>query len=240
MSWRIPWIRIPESRIPGIYYVTYVLRHRYRDTISLLGLDRPDRLEIQVRNIARNSKLPFLLIMTTHRKRKENSSLAARVDFVGVEMSPCSYCEKRELTCVVSPDSLKCSEYIRLKRKYNVEGPSTSDWQAIDTLKERLEHKTEETLQVIVAVAAKLACLQKQQRLLRTCAQEMLRQGFKTLDELEEAEAKGKEEREVQERAAVNSAALADSSWLEPLSDKQLNQLLLDFPESTAELQPSY
>jgi hypothetical protein len=137
-------------------------------------------------------------------------------------MSPCSYCKKQELKYVVSPDSLKCSKYIRLKRKYDVEGPSASDWRAIDTLKERLERKTEETLQVIVAVAAKLACLQKQQRLLRTCTQEMLKQGFKTLDKLEEAEAKGKEEREAQKHAAVNSVALADPSWFEPLSEEQL------------------
>jgi hypothetical protein len=57
---------------------------------------------------------------------------------------------------------------------------------------------------------------------------------------LDKVEAKEKEEKEIQERAAVNSAALADSSWLEPLSDEQLNQLLLDFPEGTAELQPLY
>jgi hypothetical protein len=222
--------------------VTYVLRHQCCDTIPFLGLDRLDRLEIQVRNIARNSKLTFLLIMTTRRKRKENSSLAARVDFTGVEIekSPCSYCEKRELKCVVSPDSLKCSEYICLKRKYDVDSPSASDWRAIDTLKERLERETEETLQVMVAVAAKLAYLQKQQRLLRSRAQEMLRRGFKTLDELEEAEAKEKEEKEVQERAAVDPVALVDPSWFEPLSEEQLNQLLLDFPEGTAELQPSH
>jgi hypothetical protein len=218
----------------------YVLRHRCRDTIPLLGLDRPDRLEIQVRNIARNSKPPSFLIITTCRKYKENSSLAARVDFIGIEMSPCSYCKKQELKYIVSPDSLKYSEYIRLKRKYNVEGPSTSDWRAIDTLKECLEHKTEETSQVIVAVAAKLARLQKQQQLLRTCAQEMLKQGLKNLDKLEEAEAREKEEKEAQERAAVNSVALADPSWLELLSEEQLNQLLLDFPEGTAELQPLY
>jgi hypothetical protein len=60
------------------------------------------------------------------------------------------------------------------------------------------------------------------------------------LDELDEVEAKEKEEREAQERAAVSSVILADPSWLEPLSEEQLNQLLLDFPEGTAELQPSY
>jgi hypothetical protein len=43
------------------------------------------------------------------------------------------------------------------------------------------------------------------------------------LDKLEEVEAREKEEKEVQEHTAVNSAALADPSWLEPLSDEQLN-----------------
>jgi hypothetical protein len=218
----------------------YVLRYRYCNTIPFLGLDRLDCLEIQVRNITRNSKLPSFLIITTCCKYKENSSLAACIDFIGVEISPCSYCKKQELKYIVSPDSLKYSEYICLRQKYNIEGPSTSDWQAIDTLKEYLEYKTEEILQVIVAVAAKLACLQKQQQLLCTCTQEMLRQGLKTLDKLEEVEAKEKEEKEVQEHTAINPVALADSSWLEPLSDKQLNQLLLDFPEGTAELQPLY
>jgi hypothetical protein len=60
------------------------------------------------------------------------------------------------------------------------------------------------------------------------------------LDKLDKVEAKEKEEKEVQERAAISSAALADPSWLEPLSEEQLNQLLLDFPEGTAELQPLY
>jgi hypothetical protein len=148
--------------------------------------------------------------------------LALRVDFIGLEMAPCLYCESCSLKYIVGPDSSWCSEYICLKRKYNVEGPSASNWQAIDILKEHLEKETEETAQTIVAVAAKLACLQKQQQLLYTRAQDMLKYSLKTLDKLDEAEAKEKEEREVQEHAAISSAALAEPSWLKPLSEKQL------------------
>jgi hypothetical protein len=107
-------------------------------------------------------------------------------------------------------------------------------------LKERLEQEAEETAELIVTVAAKLARIQKQQQLLQTRAQDILRYSLKSLDKLDKVEAREKEEREVQEYTAVNSAALADSAWLDLLSDKQLNQLLLDFPESTAELQPLY
>jgi hypothetical protein len=186
-------------------------------------------------------KRSFLSIMTTGScKYRERESLTACVTFLGLEMSPCLYCKKHKKDCIVAPDSSRYSEYIRLKRKYNVEGPSASDWRNIDSLKERLEQEAEETAQLIVTVAAKLARIQKQQRLLRTRAQDMLRRGLKSLDELDEVEAKEREEKEVQERAVVNSAALADPSWLEPLSEEQLNQLLLDFPEGTAELQPLY
>jgi hypothetical protein len=173
-------------------------------------------------------------------KYKERESLSACIILLGLEMPPCSYCKKHEQKCVVAPDSSRCSEYICLKRKCDVEGPSTTDWRSIDSLKERLERETEETAQLIVTVAAKLACLQRQQQLLCTRAQDILRHGLKTLDKLDKIEAKEVEEKEVQERAAVNSATLANPSWLELLSDEQLNQLLLDFPEGTAELQPLY
>jgi hypothetical protein len=53
-------------------------------------------------------------------------------------------------------------KYICLKQKYNIKGSSTSNWQAINILKKQLEYKTEKILQIIVVVATKLACLQKQ------------------------------------------------------------------------------
>jgi hypothetical protein len=82
--------------------------------------------------------------------------------------------------------------------------------------------------------------LEKQQQFLKKKGTDILKQRLQTINKLEEVEAKKKEEKEVQERATVSSVALADLSWLEPLFEEQLNQLLLDFPEGTAELQPLY
>jgi hypothetical protein len=169
-------------------------------------------------------------------KYKERESLTARVTFSGLEIPPCSYCKKHDQKYIVVPDLSRYSEYIRLKRKYNIEGPSTSDWYNIDSLKEQLEQEAEETAELIVTVAAKLARIQKQQRLLQTRAQDMLRCSLKSLNKLDKVEAREKEEKEVQEHTTINSTVLADSAWLDPLSNKQLNQLLLDFPEGTAEL----
>ena len=173
-------------------------------------------------------------------KRKEREFLAFCVESLGIEMPPCSYCDKHNKACVVAPDSKKCSECIRAKHKCNIEGPSTSDWSAIDTIEERLEQETEETAQIIATAAAKLARLQKQKKLLCSHAKDMLKQGLSSLDELDAAEAKEQKGVAAQERAANPSGVLSDYIWLEPLSDKQLNQLLVDFPESTAELQPSH
>jgi hypothetical protein len=217
------------------------LRYRCCNTIPLLGLDRLDRLEIQVGNIAKISKLPFFSIITTGScKYKERESLTACITFSGLVMPSCLYCKKHDQKCIIAPDLSRCSEYICLKQKYNVEGPSTSNWYNIDSLKEQLEQEAEETAELIVTVAAKLARIQKQQQLLRTRVQDILRYSLKSLDKLDKAEAKEREEKKVQEYTVISSDTLASSAWLEPLSDKQLNQLLLDFPEGTAELQPLY
>ena len=68
----------------------------------------------------------------------------------------------------------------------------------------------------------------------------MLHRGLKTLDKLNKAEAKKKEEKKAQEHTTVTSAPLADPSWFELLLEEQLNQLFVDFPESTAKQQPLY
>jgi hypothetical protein len=81
-----------------------------------------------------------------------------------------------------------------------------------------------EVLAAYQAAALGIACLQhleKQQQFLKKKSADILRYSLKTLNKLEEAEAKEKEEKEVQERAAVSSAVLAEPSWLELLSEEQ-------------------
>jgi hypothetical protein len=148
--------------------------------------------------------------------------LAFCIDFIRLEIASCLYCESYKKKYIVEPDSGWYSEYICLKYKYNIKSPSTSNWQAINIFKEYLEQETEETAQTIVAVAAKLVYLQKQQQLLYTCIQDILKYSLKILDKLDKAEAKEKEEKEVQEYTIINSFVLANLVWLESLSEEQL------------------
>ena len=68
----------------------------------------------------------------------------------------------------------------------------------------------------------------------------MLKHGLRTLDKLDKAETKEREEKKAQEHAIVTSALLADLSWFELLLEEQLNQLFVDFLKSTVEQQPLY
>jgi hypothetical protein len=159
--------------------------------------------------------------------------LADRIVKSGFEIEPCSNCVRRNCTCVSSGDSERYTECIRCSIKYNQGSFDLSSFNAIQKEEERLEYKEEEAI-------AKILRLYRQYKSLKTHACKLLHCSLKSLDKLDKVEAKEKEEKEAQEHAAVNSVALPDSSWLEPLSEEQLNQLLLDFPEGTAELQPLY
>jgi hypothetical protein len=183
-------------------------------------------------------------------KYREHEILARRVELPDIEIILCSFCKRHEKKYLVGEGSTWYSEYVQQGCKYNTEGIPLGDWNSLDREEARLKHKQKlATLEVVAAQQAALARiariariqqLEKQQEFPKKKGTEMLKRGLKMLDKLDKAEAKEKEERGVQERAAINSAALADPSWLEPLSKEQLNHLFLDFPESTAELQPLY
>jgi hypothetical protein len=173
-------------------------------------------------------------------KYKEHDRLACRVELLNLEMIPCSFCKKHNMKYIAAPESSRCSEYVCRGRKYDIEGIPIGDWDFLEREEEHLRIEKEITFQAIQAGLACMQRLEKQQQFLKKKGTDILKQGLQTLDKLDEVEAREKEEKEAQERAAVNSAAPADPSWLEPLSDEQLSQLLLDFPEGTAELQPSY
>ena len=121
------------------------------------------------------------------------------------------------------------------RRSCDVEGIPVRDWESLDKEETRIRLAINESLQQIALHSAQVLCLKKQQDFARKRDQDMLHRGLKTLDKLDEAEAKEKEEKEVQDRAAVTSASSANPSWFEPLSEEQLNQLFVDFPEGTAE-----
>ena len=143
------------------------------------------------------------------KKYKERIDLARRIELSGIEMSPCSFCERNDHKCLVAENSNRCSECARRGRKCDVSGPSSSDWAAVEREEARLAAEREATL-------AKLLRLDKQQSFLRKRAGEMLRRGLKTLDELDEAEEKEKKDREEAEQrereAQVAAPSFADVS----------------------------
>jgi hypothetical protein len=191
--------------------------------------------------IGKKIKHSFLSIMSIAPcKYKEHNCLARQVELLNLEMIPCSFCKKHNIKYIAAPVSSRCSEYICCKQKYNIEGIPIRDWDSLEYKEERFCIEKEITFQAVQAGLACIQYLEKQQQFLKKKGTDILRQGLQTLDKLDKVEAKEKEEKEVQEHTAVNSAAPAGLSWFEPLSDKQLNQLLLDFPEGTAELQLLY
>ena len=142
------------------------------------------------------------------RKYQERLSLALLIDSLGIDMPPCSYCEKNSRRCVVSEGhSARCSECARRGQKCDVEGPSQGDLASVLREQDRLDAEEE-------ATTAKLLRLQQQKKFLRARAHKMLTRGLKTLDELDSVE-----ERERQEAQALEVAA----SLSGPLSAEELS-----------------
>ena len=119
------------------------------------------------------------------RKKKECDSLSRRVKAHGVVMVPCSYCAQNDLSCIGSKDSTRCSNCISAKAICDLTPFTSKQWEDLEKEERRLQQEEEEAM-------AKILRLRKQQRRLKTKAKDMLRQGLKTMDELDEI--KGREQ----------------------------------------------
>jgi hypothetical protein len=132
------------------------------------------------------------------RKKREQFALGKRIDKIGFEMSPCSFCEKNGFSCVVATsESGRCSSCARRGRRCDVEGIPVGDWDTLEREESRLdaaETIAEDTLRKAQQEASealnRLSRLRKQKQFLRNRAADMLRRGLKTMDELEAEEAK--------------------------------------------------
>jgi hypothetical protein len=188
----------------------------------------------------------FSIITIASCKYKEQEVLAYCIELSGLEIIPCSFCKKYKKKYIVVQNSKKYTKYICRSRKYNTGGIPLGDWASLDCKEARLKQEKDlaaaEVLVAYQAAALSIACLQqleKQQEFLKKKRADILCCSLNTIDKLDTAKAKEKEEAEVQERTKT-SASSAGFVWLDPLSEEQLDQLLLDFPKSTAELQPLY
>jgi hypothetical protein len=141
------------------------------------------------------------------KKRKESEALASRIERTGFEMFPCSNCERGNKKCLVSDkeNSGRCSECVLRGAKCDVEGIPVGEWRSLEREEERLRFEKDKALRLMSETTARILRLEKQQEFLKSKGRDMLRRGLKTLDELEEAEAKEKQMEE--ERAAAEAAA---------------------------------
>jgi hypothetical protein len=178
-----------------------------------------------------------------HKKTEYREKIYDRQKTSGIEMAPCTRCEKRGTKCLVAPGYSRCSECIKVggRVKCDVHGPSTAEWENLEREEKRLTNEWRETQERLLEMQAKLLRLDKQRELFRTRAAEMLRRGLKSIAELDEAEEKERLEEEASTREANPSREShptydlpgnhpSDSSlFLDPLSDPALEQALSDF-----------
>ena len=108
----------------------------------------------------------------SQRKTSERDALLAAVlSTDSVEMAPCSYCERRQLECIVSEnDFFRCSSCIRHNRSQcDVSGLSPDQLQKVAAQHRELEIELEaaekEAERVITETNAKLRRLRRQKRM---------------------------------------------------------------------------
>jgi len=95
-------------------------------------------------------------------------------------MRPCNHCSNRSVECRVGTGSDRCVECVRLGRKCDL-AVSEAEWERVRKERARLRAELSETL-------AKAARLQKQQELIESRWEDMVRREFKDIEELEEDE----------------------------------------------------
>jgi hypothetical protein len=141
------------------------------------------------------------------KKLRERLDLARRIELCGIEISPCSYCEKQERKYLVAEGSSRCSECARRGQRCDIEGIPASSWVALEREEERLDAEEKKAAATMAESAARLARLRKQKKFLYKRVAEILRCRLKTLDKLDKAEEKERKEKEEAERFAEQTAA---------------------------------
>lgn len=60
------------------------------------------------------------------KETKKRGSVAKRIEALGIDMSPCSFCERNKKICVVleQEKSTRCSKCVRIGILCDVKGPS--------------------------------------------------------------------------------------------------------------------
>jgi hypothetical protein len=145
------------------------------------------------------------------KKALERKALAKRIESLGVEMSPCSNCERHARKCVVSShDSSRCSECVWHGIKCDVEGIPVRDWETLEREEERIRSARQAAVELMAVTSARLARLEKQQEFLRRRGRDMLRRGFRTLDELEAVEEKERQDEKAKQVEPTTTSSVEE------------------------------
>jgi len=148
-------------------------------------------------------------------------------------MPSCTRCLRDPVRrkCVVSADSDRCAECIRAGGNVSCDvwGPSKGDWERLEGAERRLVAEGDAALKeqqgllsLLASVSAKLQRIEKQKKMFRARAADMLRRGLRSLDELDTAE-------EMERVAAEKEGSVGPPRTSEPidLSDPGLDPALV-------------
>jgi hypothetical protein len=115
----------------------------------------------------------------------------------------------------VDSKSKCCREYIKHSFKYNIEGPSVSDWASLEHTEDKVSYKLVQTTSELYKLLVQQSCFIKQQGFLKTWAKEMLCCSLDLLDKLKAQEEKEKIER-AEEDIASTTIYLAATAAEQP------------------------
>lgn len=128
--------------------------------------------------------------------------------------NPCSFCLDRKLSCVVSSDSDRCSECVRLNQpRCDAKGLSPQQLRKIGDNHSKLESDLEAAEDELLRTMAKVQRLRKQKKL---WFEKMMRAVSRGIDDLEELERVEREEAEKEQQRAAPARPPSSSSELLP------------------------
>ena len=138
----------------------------------------------------------------------------------GIEMLPCSSCERHGRSCVVLTEkSRRCGECVaRGLTACDVRNIPLANWEALSREEARLRAEREAAMKVHEAALAeameglaRARRFEKQEKLLKERRSEMMSRNLRSLDELDAADQRERQEREESERRATASTSSVPS-----------------------------
>ena len=133
--------------------------------------------------------------------------------------SPCEFCFRNCLDCVMDARNKNCAECTRRGRKCVREFHSEREWRKLDVERERIDKEIQEAEEASAKIFAKLMRLRRQQKFLKERGSKMSAHDAFLLEQLDDEDPLSAEdlrelERLANEQDAAQLAAVSDNSSL--------------------------